>query len=575
MRDNNFEAGAALRLLNPNQDQPHDHYQQQLVYGRSSWKQPVGVMSATKLQQQRPIIDSQSREGMIEAIKSLRSHSDTVKKYMAAYRTTLANSTLPREAQQVDYLTAFRYNKVNMFRGESKVLDAALSLDEQVIASVQQDGFCVMWDSHTNEKVDAFKLSDEMPLTVAISPSGSLVATGGLSNVCAVYGIDTGMDGPANRRLAKPRHNRTYPNVIIPGSPRMAAYGYNQERGYGPGMGGNNKRNNDSQDGTVPNSYSSPKEVSGSTNGILNQSGSNGHLNGDLTACPGYSSRGGRQTNGANLQVKVPLTTTNGAPSNNNMQATQRVKVEPFGMSVVVPLDSPALSTNSGSYRSLTSREPESILYGHEGFVSRVAFVHSDDRLVTASGDMSLCVWDVEESVQLCQMGFGDHIGSLNSVDVHPTSPFLFVTASADSTAKIWDLRDPGTSTMTAAIHDGEVTEAVWYPTGDCICTGSAMDGTVRIYDLRHDGQVGYYPLLNGPSAGLFTSLKCTPSGRTLLIGRDNGHILQLDTLKAVWCQAPITTHKSCVSSIMIAREGRWYSSGWDGSIYAYEPTFY
>jgi len=59
--------------------------------------------------------------------------------------------------------------------------------DSRHLVSASQDGKLLIWNGMTTNKIQAIPLRSSWVMTCAYSPSGSLVACGGLDNLCTVY----------------------------------------------------------------------------------------------------------------------------------------------------------------------------------------------------------------------------------------------------------------------------------------------------------------------------------------------------------------------------------------------------
>jgi len=59
--------------------------------------------------------------------------------------------------------------------------------DSKHLVSASQDGKLIIWQGMTTNKVEAIPLRSSWVMTCAYSPSGKLVACGGLDNLCSVY----------------------------------------------------------------------------------------------------------------------------------------------------------------------------------------------------------------------------------------------------------------------------------------------------------------------------------------------------------------------------------------------------
>lgn len=95
-----------------------------------------------------------------------------------------------------------------------------------------------------------------------------------------------------------------------------------------------------------------------------------------------------------------------------------------------------------GSYQmaGLWPQTPHTVLKGHKGYISSMAFP-TEDRLLSASGDMSIAYWDLNRNERVSEF-IDRNLGDVNSISVDPTNPNVFIGASL-KTAKLWDVRVP------------------------------------------------------------------------------------------------------------------------------------
>lgn len=91
---------------------------------------------------------------------------------------------------------------------------------------------------------------------------------------------------------------------------------------------------------------------------------------------------------------------------------------------------------------------PEQQWIAHENAIFDAAWCHGDGRLLTASGDQSVRLWDVETAVPF--RFFRRHNGSVKSVCVRPegggdgdgNGGSVFASCGRDGTIALWDMRD-------------------------------------------------------------------------------------------------------------------------------------
>src|SRR5262249_31083104 len=77
---------------------------------------------------------------------------------------------------------------------------------------------------------------------------------------------------------------------------------------------------------------------------------------------------------------------------------------------------------------------------GHTGSVNGLAYytLHGEDRFVSASDDSTIKVWDRKRGVTL--VTFKGHLGPVRGIAISPDTGQL-ASASADQTVKVWDLK--------------------------------------------------------------------------------------------------------------------------------------
>ncbi len=118
-------------------------------------------------------------------------------------------------------------------------------------------------------------------------------------------------------------------------------------------------------------------------------------------------------------------------------------------------------------------------LEGHTGSVNAVAVTRDGGFAVSASGDWTLKVWDIEkgETVRTLE----GHTGSVSAVAVTPDGRFA-VSVSDDRTLKVWDLK---TGKAVAGFSgDGPLITCAISPDGATIIAGDQL-GRVHFLELK------------------------------------------------------------------------------------------
>jgi len=119
-------------------------------------------------------------------------------------------------------------------------------------------------------------------------------------------------------------------------------------------------------------------------------------------------------------------------------------------------------------------------LEGHNGTVNHVAYSPDGKRLVTASLDRTVRVWDAVTGAQLAVL-YG-HQAEVNSAAYSPDGRRI-VSASYDRTVRIWDAAS-GAQVALLPGHESYVFSAEYSRDGQRIASASE-DKTARIWEVR------------------------------------------------------------------------------------------
>ncbi|KAI7876405.1 guanine nucleotide-binding protein subunit beta [Lichtheimia hyalospora FSU 10163] len=204
---------------------------------------------------------------------------------------------------------------------------------------------------------------------------------------------------------------------------------------------------------------------------------------------------------------------------------------------------------------------PTRELAGHTGFLSCCSFI-DDRQLVTASGDKSLMLWDIDAGV--CLEEYKDHSSGVMSVSIHPSNNQIFVSGSCDATAKVWDRRTPKRSVQTFVGHEGDINAVQFFPGGDAFASGSD-DMTCMLYDIRADAQLASFQ--DGSIKDGITSVDFSVSGRLLFSGCNDFNCHVWDILKGERIGL-LNGHENRISCLKVAPDGMALCTGsWDATM--------
>lgn len=162
-----------------------------------------------------------------------------------------------------------------------------------------------------------------------------------------------------------------------------------------------------------------------------------------------------------------------------------------------------------GPYRTMTR--------AHAAYVSAVEFV-SDSRVLTASGDMTIALWDVTKGTRVSN--FTDHTGDVLALLVGKLE--TFVSAGADGYAKVWDART-SSPVQLYLISATDVNAVTQLADGNAFVAG-ADDGVCKLFDLRSDCELALFLLKNQ-----FKEPPSPESSRSMWLTFDTPGVVSLD----------------------------------------------
>ena len=123
---------------------------------------------------------------------------------------------------------------------------------------------------------------------------------------------------------------------------------------------------------------------------------------------------------------------------------------------------------------------PLAILHAHTAKITSIAFSCNKLKMVTASNDKTLIIWDTFSYKQL-QVLNACHKDWINTCAFSTDYPDLLVTGSNDFTLKLWDLKT-GTEKTTLKGHTSSINSVSFYR--DCIVS-AGFDGSVKVWTSK------------------------------------------------------------------------------------------
>uniref|UniRef100_A0A0N4ZNB7 WD repeat-containing protein 37 n=1 Tax=Parastrongyloides trichosuri TaxID=131310 RepID=A0A0N4ZNB7_PARTI len=123
---------------------------------------------------------------------------------------------------------------------------------------------------------------------------------------------------------------------------------------------------------------------------------------------------------------------------------------------------------------------PMKILEGHKNAVVSAVFFPSGDKVLTASWDRIANIYDIETGNVINSLS--GHEEELNYCNIHQTKS-LIMTASKDSTFRLWDMRETIKNVSVIMGHSDSVTSVLF--TNDDKVISAGEDRTIKLWDLR------------------------------------------------------------------------------------------
>jgi len=148
-----------------------------------------------------------------ELVDQLRREIEVLKDDLDKARLeNMGKSDLVSEGKRVNNLHGFNIRERRTLRGHfGKVYALSFCPNDQTperLASASQDGSLIIWNTLTSSKLRMIRLASQWVMSVAYSPSGNLVASGGLDNVISVFKYQT-------KGLLEQKANIAFPDLSL------------------------------------------------------------------------------------------------------------------------------------------------------------------------------------------------------------------------------------------------------------------------------------------------------------------------------------------------------------------------
>jgi len=106
----------------------------------------------------------------------------------------------------------------------------------------------------------------------------------------------------------------------------------------------------------------------------------------------------------------------------------------------------------------------------------------------SVADDRTVRIWDPREKKTPIHFIEDSHMDDVNSISFHHSNEFMFATGSADKSVSLWDLRNLKSQNQTLFGHTDQVYCVAWSPFKNSILASCSTDRRVALWDLSRIG---------------------------------------------------------------------------------------
>lgn len=200
----------------------------------------------------------------------------------------------------------------------------------------------------------------------------------------------------------------------------------------------------------------------------------------------------------------------------------------------------------------------QKIMSFEEKFISSIAALSPDGDIIAASSkNYCVKIWDIKAEGKKFAILKGHH-KDINSIEFDSSGSRL-VTASMDKTIIIWELVNGFVTSKKLIGHTLAVRDAVFSLDGNYIASAGG-DSTIRIWSSKSGEQIGS-PIYVGVNGEIVECVSFSPDGKNVACGTNDKsvHIFDVETRREIACLR--NAHLECINSICYSPDGRYLAT--------------